>query len=400
MRMPYAVRLALMLGGLTLATPDAHAQVTEDLFAPDRLQELRLFMHANDLRQLRERYLEDTYYPADVQWGGVRVRNVGVRSRGLGSRSQTKPALMIDANRYVSGQEFAGFKSVVLDNLIQDPSFVHERLAMAFFRKMGLAAPRVSFARVFINDEYQGVYGLIESVNGSFLNRTFGDRDGYLFERKFAGAYFAQDLGTPEAYRAVFPPRTRELEPDALLYAPIRDLFHEVNQPVDGVWRERVERYIDLEQFVTYVAVETFLSEADGVLGFAGMANFYLYRPEGSERHRLIPWDKDRSFSSIDSQVLQHAEENDLFKRVLQVPELRAVYLDAVDRCAAAASDGDWLAREITAAADLVRAAAYEDPWKPYANETFDDAIAFLREFARLRPAFVREDAALERGIR
>ena len=34
-------------------------------------------------------YLENTYYPADVTWNGIRVRNAGVRSRGRGSRSGT-----------------------------------------------------------------------------------------------------------------------------------------------------------------------------------------------------------------------------------------------------------------------------------------------------------------------
>ena len=59
-----------------------------------------------------------------------------------------KPALRIDFNRYVAGQEFLGLKSLALDNLWQDPSMIRERLAMQIFQRMGLRAPRESHARV------------------------------------------------------------------------------------------------------------------------------------------------------------------------------------------------------------------------------------------------------------
>ena len=47
------------------------------------MQEIRLTINTRDLRTLREKYLDNTYYTADVQWKGIRVRNAGVRSRGI-----------------------------------------------------------------------------------------------------------------------------------------------------------------------------------------------------------------------------------------------------------------------------------------------------------------------------
>lgn len=54
------------------------------------------------------------------------MRNAGIRSRGRGSRSGTKPGLRVDFDRYASDQTFLGLKSFILDNLTQDPSGVHE----------------------------------------------------------------------------------------------------------------------------------------------------------------------------------------------------------------------------------------------------------------------------------
>ena len=258
------------------------AQTLDDLFDDRVVHEVRLSINERDLRELRDRYLENVYFPADFEWRGERVRNVGVRSRGLASRSASKLGLRIDFNRYSSGQRFLGLASLVLDNLVTDPALVRERVSMAFFARLGQPAPRESFARVYINDVYEGVYAIVEPVDGDFLARALGEKSGYLFERRFRQPYYGEDLGDdPAAYRTVFEPQTHELEADAILYSPIRELFHEVNQPVDTVWRERVDRYVDLPQFVTHVAIETFLSEADGVLGYAGHGELLSVPPTG-----------------------------------------------------------------------------------------------------------------------
>ena len=87
-----------------------------------------------DWSALKQNFKENIYYPTALQWQGVNVSNVGIRSRGLGSRSGTKPGLRVDIDRYNVDQTFLGLKSFVLDNLVQDPSMLRERLTMAFFR--------------------------------------------------------------------------------------------------------------------------------------------------------------------------------------------------------------------------------------------------------------------------
>ena len=111
---------------LTLVPLSASAQTAADLFDRDAVQEIRLFINSRDLDQLRTKFREDVYYVVDFQWRNLRVRNAAVRSRGGVSRNPSKPALRIDFNRYTTGQRFVGLKSLVLDNLWQQPSFVAE----------------------------------------------------------------------------------------------------------------------------------------------------------------------------------------------------------------------------------------------------------------------------------
>ena len=396
------MRLALLAIAWISAIGVATAAPTlDDLFADSLVHDVRLSINERDLRELRDRYRENVYFPADFEWRGERVRNVGVRSRGLASRSATKLGLRVDFNRYSTGQRFLGLASLVLDNLVTDPALVRERVSMRMFARLGQPAPREAFARVFINDVYEGVYAIVEPVDGDFLVRVVGQKSGYLFERHFLQPYYGEDLGEdPAAYRTVFEPRTHELDADTVLYSPIRELFYEVNQSVDTVWRERVSRYLDLQQFVTHVAIETFLSESDGILGFAGMANFYLYRGPVHDEHRLIVWDKDRTFAAIDSSILQRADENRLFSRALAFSDLRSLYLDVLERCARLAAADGWLEGEIERLAALVDGAAREDRRKPYDDEARVRDVEFLRQFARQRPAFVLQDVAQERGRR
>ena len=236
---------ALLLFLMWLVPSAGAAQTADEFFDSRTLHDVRLSIHSSDVRQLRERYLEDVYVPADFEWRGIRVRNVGVRVRGLATRSAVKLGLRIDFNRYVGGQTFLGMRAVVLDNALKDASFIRERTSMALIERMGQPAPRESFGRVYINGTLEGLYVLVEAVDPVFLARELGDGLGYLFKHKFVNGFYAEFLGEDYApYKLRLEAQTHRLESDYTLYAPIRELFREVNQDVDAVWRERVERLV------------------------------------------------------------------------------------------------------------------------------------------------------------
>lgn len=390
------IRLLLLV--LVITPAAAAAQTSDAFFDNQTLHDVRLFINSRDLGELRARYLEDFYVPADFEWRGIRVRNVGVRIRGLATRSAIKPGLRIDFNRYVADQVFLGMSALVLDNALRDPSLIRERVSMAFIKRMGQPAPRESFARVFINGTYEGLYALVEAVDSAFLARQVDDGLGYLFEHKYADGFHAEFLGEDYApYRLRFAAQTHDLESDYTLYAPIRELFREVNQDVDLLWRERVGWFIDLRQLVTHVAIETFLAEFDGFLGGSGMANFYLYRPIATNVHRLIAWDRDTTFQEIESPIFARADENALMSRALRFGDLRALFLDVLEQCARSAAQDQWLEAEILQASLLIRDAVYQDGSKLSSNEEYESAIAHLTSFAQRRPAFVLDEVAKSR---
>jgi spore coat protein H len=397
---------ALALVALIAGRADAQdAPNVDQFFDGAVVHVVRLSVHADDWRRLKDAYQEDTYYPADVTWNGLRVRNVGIRSRGGASRNDKKPGLRVDLDRYVSDQTFLGLKSFVLDNGVQDDSLIKERVAMRFFGEMGLPAPREAYARLYVNEEYAGLYSLIESIDKDFLERVYKDReaqtgkrerDGVLFDYHWNYPYFFGYLGPElDSYAALFEPQTHESDPQDALYGPLRDLCRLITDSSDDDFVDVTNNFLDLQQWVRYVAIENFLAEHDGMIGFAGMNNFYLYRLQQTSVSQVIAWDKDQSFSDAAFSIWTRAQENTLMRRAMAVPALRALYLDTLRQAAAIASrpDGDdprgWLEREVAAAFLQVRESVLADPLKPQSNDAFQAEAERVREVARTRAAFV-----------
>jgi spore coat protein CotH len=404
----HVVAAVLAIGMSGTMTWEARAQNTDDLFNDRVVHEIRLTINSRSLTAMREDYLSSDYHTADFQWRNIRIRNIGMRMRGVGSRNPVKLGLRIDFNRFTKGQEFLGLKSIVLDNHWQDGTFMHEFLTMALYARLGYPAPRIAYCRLYINNESQGLYSIVESVDNKFLARTIGESDGYLFsfqhKRDYVGEYLGRELAP---YKEMFEAQNHEKEADTILYAPIHDLFREINQPMDGVWRERVDRLLDLEQFTIQSAFEAFVAELDGVNGAFGMNNVFLYRSIDSTRHRLFLWDKDSAFGGIEFNIFTNRDKYLLFQRVLSFGDLRELYLRTLEeaaRSAAETSEDDqdrsgqsWLEREINRVVTLISGEVRADTRKPFSTEDFLDAVEYMKEFARRRPTFVLTDVARAR---
>ena len=400
---PFRVVLLLLVLLAAMAAPPAWAQTSDELFDDSQLHDIRLLVNSDDWARLKADFSANTYYPADLEWRGVKVRNVGIRSRGLGTRNEFKPGLRVDMNRYASGQRFLGMRSVLLDNVYRDVSLVRERVSMKLFARFGLPVPRESHAKLFVNNEYVGVYVLTEELGEDFVRRVFKKPDsdepdkGTLFEYKWIEEWNFGYLGADlDAYRTRFEARTHENDPIVELYGSIEELVRDVNQVPIERFLEDVGELVDLRKLMVYMGVEAFLADYDGLVGYKGMANFYLYRPEGARQAQFIPWDKDQTFFAANRNTGHGLGGNELLRRAIEIPELHAVFLETLEQAAneaEARADGaglTWMEGELVRARDQIRGAVLADPGRWFGVTDFDDELDRMIEFARTRPAFVR----------
>lgn len=395
--------------GTRRVTPraEAPASLASDPFFDDTvLHEIRLTINSRDWQSLKDHFLDNTYYPSDFKWRDTTVRNVGIRSRGTGSRSGIKPGLRVDFDRYSTSQKFLGLKSFVLRNNTQDSSNMHERLSMLLFKRMRVAAPRVAHTKLYVNNQYVGLYTIVESIDKTFLENTYHEDGGYLFKYDYpldAPPYYFESRGTdPAAYVPLpFQPETHESDPQA---EAIERLVWTINETNDGVFRSAIAEFLDVELFLRHVAVVVFLGDGDGFLGNWGMNNFYLYRFENSNLFEMIAWDKSNAFLDGWTYPIWHniddvepERQNRLMARLLSYPDLKQRYLDFLSdvvRSAGELEEGrtegaGWLEREIQREYEQIREAAHADAEKPYSNDEFESAVNDLGFFARHRAEIV-----------
>jgi spore coat protein CotH len=388
----------------------ASAQTQDDFFDDRSLQEVHIAVSERDWSSLKSHFDENTYYTADLTWRGLTIHNVGIRSRGGGTRNGIKPGLKVDLNHYVSNQEFLGLKAFELKNMAADPSLLRERVAMKLYAQVGIPVPREAHARLYINNQYSGLFVIVESIDRTFLSRTFGsseaqlDTGGHLFEYKWVFPYDFGYLGTDlRAYAPLFEPQTRETDAVSSLYAPIEAMIRTINESNDEDFATAVGTYLDTTLFLKYLAVELFTVEWDGFAGNWEANNFYLYRFRQGDRSQLIPKDRDHAFNwdgvnaddFLSAPITLRLDTNVLTRRVMAAPQLRQIFLDALGAIASAAAapapddPRGWLEREIERESRQVASAVAEDPVFPFSLDAFQAEVDFLLRFGRARPGLV-----------
>lgn len=372
-------------GGSTTAPSDGIAPTpapiagTAPIFNPQVLHEARLELDPSAWEALRRNYLSNQYYSANFSVDGVAVSQVGIRSRGAGSRDPDKPGVEIDFNRYVATQEYYGYKRLVLENLTQDPSCLRERLSFVVFEAMGIAAPRNAFAKLYVNGEYWGLYGLVEKVSKPFLEARLGEKSGVLFNYQWDGAWDLSWLGDdPGLYvPAPFEPETDEDKPDVA--DPLVRFLSVINEAPEASFAAAIEPWLDTNRFLTHLAVENAIAERDGLAGDQGVNNFYLYQYGGRDRFVFIPWDKDSAFAAGTWPLYRNLDTNVLSRKLTADPQKRAYYADAVRRAVTTYVNERWLVPQLDAAWQQIRDAALADPHKPFTNGQVQEGVDGLR---------------------
>ena len=397
--------LASVIIAVVLASSPAAGQTQDDFFNPDVLQRVELWLHESDWEKLKANFQENTYYPADMTWNGITVRSVGIRSRGFGSRRAQKPGLRVDFDRYSDGQQFLGLKSFVLDNLSQDFSGVKETVAMKFFTRLGIPAPRETHTRLYVNGRYAGLYALVESVDKTMMGRVFGSingniqNDGYLFEYNYVldSPWRFEYLGAALApYKQRFDIKTNESHAESLIWGPIEELVRLVNNTPSTTFEQTINPRLDLAAFVRYIAAQNFIAQDDGFNGYAGMNNFYFYRLENSTNHVFIAWDEDVAFLSSEFGITTRLDDNVLSRKTLELPAYRSQYFSVLSEAATAAVD--WLRAEMQRQLDLIDQAMLEDPQKPYTNAEYQAERERLLTFPDARVSYVRCEVSKQTG--
>jgi spore coat protein CotH len=345
--------------------------------------------------------LQDEYVTATLRYGAVTVSNIGLRIKGEGSfrRLDAKTPFKLKFDEFVADQTFLGLKRLTLNNMVEDPSFLAERLAYDFFRHAGLPAPRCNSALVSVNGELFGIYANVEAEDKTFLSRWFASNDGNLYEE-------GQVDFVPGA-EADFDLETNETANDR---SDLARLIAALDTASPESLLENLSGSLDTTQFLRFTAAEAAVNQWDMYAYTVFYPNnFRIYNDPASGRFVFLPWGMDLSMKPFRDSDKPHirpfelARQGDrasghisaglLFRRCLESPSCETAYRSAVESIIVAYENAG-LEALATSYYNQIREHVLSDPRSEYSEPEFEEGYRNLLHTIRERPAELRADLA------
>ena len=271
---------------------------SDDFYERERVQEIRLTISELNLMKMKGALPERKYVPATLHWRNIRLENVGVRYKGNSSsrpHQRHKRGYLIKVNEFKKGTRFLKLRRIALDNGVQFGSLFSEPIVTDILRNLEIPASRFNYANLFINNEYQGVYGNVERIDESFIKRHFGSKKGPLYKVHMPGpgANFSYEGNDPAQYKKGFEPKNEAAEKS---FDELIDLIREIDKDDKPNYEQTLIKHLMVENFLKTTAVMLFAGCFDQLTGW-NPHNYYLYRNPKTDRWSYIPWDLDVGFA-------------------------------------------------------------------------------------------------------
>ncbi|MFN8430637.1 MAG: CotH kinase family protein [Spirosomataceae bacterium] len=246
---------------------------------------------------------EPEYFESTIKFNGKTWNNVGFRLKGNSTLSSTWKSgvyklpfrLKFDEfeDQYpeIKNQRLYGFKDLSFSAAVKDNSLIREKVTADIFRMAGIPAAQTAFYKVYIDfgegQKYCGIYTTVELIDDTMLKNQLGEDDGNIYKPESTFSSFNKDN---------FEKKNNE---DAADWSDVQNTLaalNATNRTSDPTaWRTNLEKYMNMEHFVKWLAVNTTLVNWDT---YGAMAhNHYLYN-HSTQKLVWIPWDNNEALTS------------------------------------------------------------------------------------------------------
>lgn len=382
----WATSVLLVLSCVQVAGAVDHEQQAAEsarFFSADEIVHLRLRLSdeaAEALRTDPRTYVSATLIENDSQI----YENIAVRLKGSYGSFQgfdERPALTLNMDKFQPDGVFHGLDKFHLNNSVQDESLLHERIGSEIFRAAGIPAPRVTHARVWLDDRDLGVYVLKEGFDRRFLARNFTDASGNLYD---GGLLQEIDAGLERD-------EGEQGESGADLLALAEACRRENLEERYAA----IESHLDVEWFVTFMALEKMTQHWDGYCQSCNNYRVY-FDPAADGKARFLPHGMDQLFGDSTGQILDFPPAL-VASSVMQHAPWRVRYRERIKELLPLFEPQgrlDAVIREVQQRLQPVKAAIDEE-----AAQAYDERVRELRERLEARYAFlVTESEGAEPG--
>ncbi len=281
-RLGLVILASATLSWKTPAAGDAERpQPGEDLFRAGSIPRLRIELAPAAMASLRENPRQ--FVAATVSDGSAVYSQVAVHLKGATGSFRPlddKPGLTLDFSRFQAGRKFRGLRRIHLNNSVEDPSYLNEKLGGEFFQSAGMPAPRVTRALVALNDGPPRLYVLKEGFTEDFLARHFEHVGGELYEPGVG--HDVDEKLSRNSVSAPFDPGQSAL----------KRLSAAAQEPDPARRWQALEATLDTKRFLGFMAAEVMLGHRDGYS--LNRNNFRVYHDLDSGKIVFFPHGMDQ----------------------------------------------------------------------------------------------------------
>ena len=328
-------------------------------------------LHIDDAARRSLQGARETDAPATLRFGtGVDTDaafDVMIHVKGQRGSARTldqKPAFKIKTRK---GQRPLGLEHLTLNNMVQDPTMLHEALGYQVYAAAGVPVPEAGYARLTVNGQDYGLYLNVETIDLPFLKRRFGDNSGILYRGKYGvdlrtgdEAKFQLDAGQDPGH------------------AQLTSFIRAVEAPGDGVFYG-ASAQVDTPSFLAMMAVQALIADWDN---YYKANNYRIYWNPSVQRWFFIPTGIDQTF--VDASTSVFGGTGILFQKCLASERCTVDYAAAV-RDVAGRFERLGLPDRMTSLLSVIDAASQADPKRPYDAAEMTQAREAMRVFIAKR---------------
>ncbi|MFP6873591.1 MAG: lamin tail domain-containing protein [Verrucomicrobiales bacterium] len=264
-----------------------------------------------------------------------------IRNRGAGSRDGPPNNHLVG---FRSDEEWKGVRSIKFNC-----RYVHSQTTGSWlFQLMGVEVPDTVAVQLRINGEnlaqsggplMYGSYAMVETLGSDFTAAHWPeDPNGNLYQVRDDEdtgeegdlRYEGEDAGS---YRNTYFKQTNSSEDDWSDLIALTDVLN--NSPAESYY-EDVSRYVDINQWLTHLAVDGLLGNREGGLNDGKGDDYVLYRGIVDQRFRFVPHDLDTLLRGGVAKNIWGYADLDGLEKFLNHPDIiplyYAKYLDLIER--------------------------------------------------------------------
>jgi hypothetical protein len=364
-----------------------------DLFAQDMLRTYEIDISPGEWQSLVAEFNDVTTlqavgndfvvrHPVVFHLGSETVSDATLKLHGQSSWAQTvmfdgpRAKMQFDISFHQSNPngKFHGVEKLVFDMPRDDWTFMHDRLAHAWFRQVGIAAGCAANAWVVINGSPYGLFVAEENTAKRVIKGFFPDNPG------------------GDLWKGGIQPETNQAMPNW----DRQKAFSNATSIAD------VSAIVDLQSSVLEWAGEALINSGDNYYG--GNHNFYIY-DQGAKGFVFLPNDTDSTFDYLVLNDMTPYNDDpidwwqgrdqpvplagNVWLAVMNDPTWRGRYVDAI-----ATQLGRWDVQQIQGWIDAwsqqIAADVAADPHAWATPQNFQDAVAAARAVVAQRAQFLQ----------